>query len=77
MITVDFPLSVGGVAGVSTKIGCVTVPLLSSSLLGDVKPNVMVDLNALDYLTTGGKKWHMAQDFRTKSILVGAEESRD
>jgi len=32
-------MQVGGVAEVSTKIGCVTIPLASSSMMGHVDPN--------------------------------------
>jgi hypothetical protein len=36
---IDAPLDVGGGAAVSMKIGCVTVPLLSSTILGHVDPS--------------------------------------
>lgn len=38
-IRLDCPFDVGGVAGVSMKVGCVTVPLLSTSILGHVDPS--------------------------------------
>ena len=41
MIKIDAPLDVGGGAGVSMKVGCVTVPLLSSTILGSVDPSVI------------------------------------
>jgi hypothetical protein len=38
-IDIDAPLDVGGGAAVSMKVGCVTVPLLSSTILGAVNPS--------------------------------------
>jgi len=40
-IAIDAPFRIGGVAGFWIKIGCVSVPLASSSILGDVKPSVL------------------------------------
>lgn len=36
-IKIDCPFDVGGAAGVSMKVGCVTVPLLSTSILGHIE----------------------------------------
>jgi hypothetical protein len=38
-IDINAPLDIGGGAGVSMKVGCVTVPLLSSTILGSVNPS--------------------------------------
>jgi hypothetical protein len=52
-ISVDAPMMVGGVAGVSMEVGCVSVPLLSSSMMGDVKPCTFTMQLALTETGTG------------------------
>ena len=53
-ITIDCPFDVGGVAGVSAKVGCVTVPLLSTSIIGHIeKPSEFTLKFALVNTATG------------------------